>query len=226
MTDLTTRICSLSMGVLSNDDEHMTDASDESRQLERLLNQAANGVGEVSDELIACAEKRLYALSRRMLRRYSRLRRWEQTDDVYQTAALRLHRSLKEVRPETVGEFMALAATQIRRTLIDLVRHHFGPQGQHARHQSDDGAGAFAVQSTSNRSADEPETLEQWLRFHQAVELLPVSERQIFEPVWYGNLTQQQVADLYGISASTVKRRMRSVRLRLGELLEDEALHQ
>lgn len=205
----------------------MTDASDDSRQLERLLLQAADGIEGVADELISCAEGRLYALARRMLRSYPRLRRWEQTDDIFQAAALRLHRSLQEVRPETVGEFMGLAATQIRRTLIDLVRHHFGPEGKHARHQSDaDGIALRAhpnEQDVSQRSADEPETLEQWLRFHESVGLLPDDEREVFEAIWYGNLSQQQVSDLQGISISTVKRRMRSVRIRLATVLENDS---
>ncbi|MHC4880248.1 MAG: sigma-70 family RNA polymerase sigma factor [Planctomycetota bacterium] len=203
----------------------MTEVPDESRQLERLLLQAADGVNGVSDELISCAEHRLYALARRMLKGYPRLRRWEQTDDVFQTAALRLHRSLENVQPETVGEFMGLAATQVRRTLIDLVRHHFGPEGKHAQHQSDaDGIAIIAQlddQSARRQSASEPETLEQWLRFHESVELLPEDERQVFEAIWYSNLSQQQVGDLLGISISTVKRRMRSVRIRLATVLED-----
>ncbi len=202
----------------------MTDATDESRELQQLLVRAANGIDGVADELIASAEKRLYELARRMLRSYPRLRRWEQTDDVFQTAALRLHRSLKEVHPETVGEFMGLASTQIRRTLIDLVRHHFGPEGRHARHQSDADGIAFVGQpanSDAEKSADEPETLEQWLRFHESVELLPEDERVVFEAIWYGNLTQQQVSDLLGISLSTVKRRMRAVRIQLATVLEN-----
>jgi RNA polymerase sigma factor (sigma-70 family) len=197
---------------------------------EKLLLAGAEGIEGVYDDLLGCAVERLYALSRRMLRSYPRLRCWEQTDDIFQTAALRLHQSLEEVQPESPAQFMGLAATQIRRTLIDLVRYHFGPEGKHSRHHSD----AFDVHTDQPpeplahrvAKADEPETLEQWLRFHQGVELLPADERQVFEAVWYGNLTQQQVAELYKLSVSTVKRRMRSVRLRLGELLEEEALDQ
>lgn len=195
---------------------------------ENLLRAGADGIDAVYDDLLGYAGDRLHALSRRMLRSYPRLRRWEQTDDIFQTAALRLHQSLAEVRPESPAQFMGLAATQIRRTLIDLVRYHFGPEGKHSRHQSDahnpNNMESAGLVQRRTAMTDEPETLEQWLRFHKGVESLPLEERQVFEAIWYGNLTQQQVSDLYKLSVSTVKRRMRSVRLRLGELLEEEML--
>lgn len=203
----------------------MSQPREKTEDLQRLLDVGAKGVDQVYDELLECASARLYSLTRRMLRGYPRLRRWEQTDDVFQTAAIRLHRSLTEVRPESTAQFMALAATQVRRTLIDLVRHHFGPEGKHAKHQSDvaepipnnEMPGHLAQQASA---AEEPETLENWLRFHESVESLAVEERCVFELIWYSNLTQQQVADLLDISPSTVKRRLRTVRIQLGALLE------
>lgn len=201
----------------------MNDESQQSYEIERLLQEGVDGVEGGYEELLERAAERLYTLTRRMFRSYPRLRRWEQTDDVFQTAALRLHKSLTDVQPESTGQFMGLAATQIRRTLIDLVRHHFGPEGRHARHHSDaadvemaDDGGTLQRQPAS---AEEPESLESWLKFHESVESLPIEERMVFELIWYGNLTQQQVSELHEISISTVKRRMRSVRIRLGEAL-------
>lgn len=91
-----------------------------STQLQVLLDRAADGSGAAYDELIALASQRLLKLTRKMLRNYPQLRRWEQTDDVFQNAVLRLHRSLADVQPQSVRDFFGLAATQIRRTLIDL----------------------------------------------------------------------------------------------------------
>ncbi len=212
----------------SSNGMHMSPQAGQAEAFARLLQMGMQGIDEVYDELLELAGERLYELSRRMLRSYPRLRRWEETDDIFQTAALRLHRSLADVRPESPAQFMGLATTQIRRTLIDLVRYHFGPEGKHSRHHSDvvgrdDDNNAPPLHQRATL-ADEPETLEQWLRFHQGVELLPVEERQVFEAIWYGNLTQQEVSELYELSVSTVKRRMRAVRLRLGELLEEEIL--
>jgi hypothetical protein len=100
-----------------------------------------------------------------MLRNYPRLRRWEQTDDVFQTAALSLFRSLTKVKPKTTREFFGLAVTKFRHTLIDRARHHFGPHGQAAHHLSnqqldrvihDKQAGEAIVDTAPHR----PETLD------------------------------------------------------------------
>ena len=72
-----------------------------------------------------------------MLREYSKVKRWEQTDDVLQNAMLRLHRSLVEVKPESPRQFYGLAATQIRRELIDLARHHYSEKGIGENHETD-----------------------------------------------------------------------------------------
>ena len=143
-----------------------------------LLDRHRAGDASARDGLIALAQGRFVALARAMLRRYPHVRRWEQTDDLLQAALVRLHRSLAEVRPETVRHFDNLAATQIRRELIDLARSYYGPEGLGANHHTDgtDPGGRLAqVGDGSGR----PESLEEWVAFHEAVERLPVEEREV-----------------------------------------------
>src|SRR5947209_10047933 len=102
-----------------------------------LLDRLRAGDGSARDGLITLAQGRFVALARVMLRRYPHVRRWEQTDDLLQAALMRLHRSLAEVRPEGVAHFDNLAATQIRRELIDLARSYHGPEGVGANHHTD-----------------------------------------------------------------------------------------
>ena len=60
-----------------------------------------------------------------MLRQdFPRLKNWEETDDVLQNAALRLDRALGVVPVASAAEFFRLAATVIRRELLDLARHY------------------------------------------------------------------------------------------------------
>jgi len=201
--------------------------SDESTvQLQRLLDRAAGGDERAYEELIARASERLHKLVRKMLRNNPRLRRWEETDDVFQLAALRLHRSLLEVRPDSPRSFFGLAATQIRRTIIDLARHHFGPEGEAARHHTE--ARRIAADDQGGRLQDvddrrgAPDSASAWTEFHEAVEALPVEEREVLDLVWYGGLTQREAAGLLGISEPTVKRRWRAARLRLHAALGGE----
>ena len=110
---------------------------DQTDEADELLGRHRAGDPSARDGLIRLAQSRFTTLARAMLRRYPHLRRWEQTDDLLNAALIRLHRSLAEVRPETVRHFDNLAATQIRRELIDLARSYYGPEGLGANHHTD-----------------------------------------------------------------------------------------
>ncbi len=201
----------------------MSEPEGNTSQLQTLLDRASNGDDSAYGDLIARAADRLLRLTRKMLRNYPHLRRWEQTDDVFQRAALRLFRSLGEVQPASPREFFGLAATQIRRTLIDLARHHFGPQGQAAHHHSDRGIGSGDGQNEPVRNAaapdGRPETLADWADFHAAVDALPEDEKETFSLVWYGGLTQRDASKLLGVAERTVLRRLHRARTLLARQL-------
>ena len=202
----------------------MVDGTGNTAQLQNLLDLAAQGKDAAYDEVINLSAERLQRLTGTMLGSYPHLRRWEDTSDVFQTAAMRLHQSLSEVKPDSVRSFFGLAATQIRRTLIDLARHHFGPQGQAARHHSDAGVdhGGGIVENEPTRT-ERPETLASWADFHEAVERLAGPHREAFELVWYGGISQQEIASMLGISVPTVKRRLRAARLELVKSLDGQS---
>src|SRR4051794_39248821 len=88
--------------------------------IEGWLAEMRAGNDRARKELLACACDRLTHLTRKMLRNFGRVRRWEETDDVVQNALLRLYRTLAEVRPANAVEFYRLAALNIRRELLDL----------------------------------------------------------------------------------------------------------
>ena len=137
---------------------------------------------------------------------------------------MRLHRSLHEVKPESVRAFFGLATTQIRRTLIDLARHHFGPQGQAARHHSD-AAEPHSVCAIERGEAvpSKPETLEAWAQFHAAIEDLDGPEREVFSLIWYGGLPQKEIAGMLNLSVPTVQRRWYRAQVQLYETLKGQS---
>lgn len=181
----------------------------DTQELQALLDEGGDAA---YDQLLSLASVRLQNLTRRMLRDFPRLRRWEQTDDVFQTAAIKLHKSLAQVRPQSLRQFFGLAATQIRRTLIDLARHHYGPQGQAANHAS-------GINNDRGSSADGPESLAAWAEFHEHVEQLPNDEREVFQLVWYSGTTQREAAELIGVSERTILRRYHRAVLSLRKFL-------
>lgn len=196
-----------------------TSAETEAR-LQPLVEQAIRGDRTARDQLIHHACDRLLVLTRRMLRCHPGVSRWEQTDDVFQNAMVRLHRALETASLVDVRHFFNLATMQIRRELIDLGRRHFGPLGlgrNHATdHQLDDGPNAAIA-----RAPAEPGDLDEWTEFHEAVAMLPAEEREVVDLHFYDGLSYDEVASVLGCSARTVRRRWQDARVRLHERLSD-----
>jgi RNA polymerase sigma factor (sigma-70 family) len=194
---------------------------DQTEEANDLLERHRSGDASAREGLIRLAQLRFTALARAMLRRYPHLRRWEQTDDLLNAALARLHRSLADVRPESVRHFDNLAATQIRRELIDLARSYHGPEGLGANHHTDGTDPGIRLAQIGDASG-RPETLEAWMAFHEAVERLPVEEREAFGLLWYRGMTHAQAAEALGVATKTVQRRWASARLRLQDALAGE----
>jgi RNA polymerase sigma factor (sigma-70 family) len=182
---------------------------------------AEEGDRDACEAVIERSMDRLMFLARRMLGAYPHLRRWETSDDILQESAIRLCRSLRELKPRSVGQLFGLATVETRRALIDLARHHFGPMGEAAHHDSDviprsGGRQRFELIAAADRSS-EPQSIAEWTAFHEAVDALPHQEREVFDFIWYGGATYGEVAEILEISRRTVIRRMNRARLKLAD---------
>jgi RNA polymerase sigma-70 factor (ECF subfamily) len=187
-------------------------------QLQGLIDLALRGDSSAHESLLHHACDRLLRLTRKMFHGYPSLRRWEATDDVFQNSMLRLHRALAEVRVESVRHFFKLAAVQVRRELLDLAKHHFGPEGAGTNYHTDgqpadDGGGSL------HDRAEEPGDLLRWSEFHSQVESLPEDEGEVVNLLYYEGLTQDEAARVLDISVRTLKRRWQSAKLKLHEVL-------
>src|SRR5262249_9408482 len=144
-----------------------------------------------------------------------------------QTALMRLHRALEEVRPPSLPDYYRLAAAQVRRALIDLARHYFGPEGLGRNwHPTGEPAASTASERApayeGQESTYDPGRLADWSEFHRQVEALPEEERQAFDLLWYQEVPQAEAAALLGISPATLRRRWLSARLLLREALQGD----
>jgi RNA polymerase sigma factor (sigma-70 family) len=187
-------------------------------QLQRLIDKVLGGDEAARSALLDHACDRLLLLTRKMFHARPDLRRWEQTDDIFQDSMIRLHRALAEVKPESVRHFFNLAAVQIRRTLLDMAKHHLGPHGQGTKHHTD-GQPADDEGGVIHDRAEQPEDLEAWSAFHAQVERLPDEEKEVVGLLFYEQLTQQEAATVLGVSLRTVKRRWQSARCCLHDAL-------
>ena len=110
-------------------------AMEPAAELQAWVDRLNAGDKSARDELIRHAGARLRGLVGKMMQKYDRLERWVDIDDVLQNAVVRLLRAMDSTPVSSVQEFFSLAALQIRRELIDLCRHYFGPQGEAANHE-------------------------------------------------------------------------------------------
>lgn len=179
--------------------------------LERL----AAGDEAARDELLAVACERMTSIAHRMLSGFPTVRRWEETNDVVQNAALRLLRAVSKITPRDPRGFIGLAAIQIRRELLDLARKHAGPESYAANHETNvrriDGADRVKVDDVPAQ-AELSDRLDRWTRLHEAAEGLPDEERELFHLVWYLGLNQKDISTLLNCSVRTVKRRWDSAK--------------
>ena len=171
--------------------------------------------------LIEHSCERLRGLARKMLRQYPKVRRWEETDDVFVEAVTRLHHALESVQPESPRHFYNLAATQIRRVLIDLSRRYYGPDGLGSHHDTV-GAGTDANAIPRYERADlsgEPATLAAWKECYEQIMALPDEQREVVDLLYISRLTQEEAAAVLGVTTRTVRRRWREARYRLQKVL-------
>jgi RNA polymerase sigma factor (sigma-70 family) len=206
--------------------EYPAEASSEgtSIRVRHWLERLHAGDEKARDELIQSACGRLEWMVRKALRRFPGVHRWEDTSDVRQNAAVRLSQTLKTQVPASARDFFALAATLIRRELIDLLRHYYGPLGHGAHHDSHP-PGSHPSAELPAADAEQGPKLAQWTAFHECIDRLEPSEREVFSLRWYHGLEIKEVAHLLGVSDRTVKRYWREARIKLraeftGELLE------
>jgi len=184
-------------------------------ELHDLLGRVAARDRAARDELVRRTASNLERLTHALMAGFPAVRRWEQTDDVVQNASLRLMRALEQVSPDNTRQFFGLAAEQIRRELIDLARHYYGPHGVGRNHASRAGEAPEVAADGSD-----PDTLADWQTFHEAVASLSEADREVFNLLYYQGLSQAEAAGLLGISVPAVQQRWQRARLRLHDLIQ------
>jgi len=205
----------------------MSDYVDVEGQLEACLARANAGDDEARQQLLAIADERLLTLSRKLKRGFPRVGRWEQTEDVCQQASLKLYEALRTTNIVDARHFFRLAAKKIRETLIDLARHYQGALGVGANHatqmKSESGDSPISPLEHAGEMTQNPQHLAQWQELHNQIDSLPESLREMFDLLWYNELSQDQAAEIVGVSTRQVKRRWRDAKLALSEKMGGDA---
>jgi RNA polymerase sigma-70 factor (ECF subfamily) len=159
--------------------------------------------------------RRLHLLCATLLyRSYRRLTRPPlnlQADELLGAIAERLLKALREARPRTVRQLFARANQHMRWELNDLARRL---DNQPAAAELCQGRVPAPASSTSGLSPD-------GFRMLRAIDELPEEEREFVDLVRIQGTTQTEVAQVLGVRAVTVKRRLSGGLRLLAEQLAD-----
>jgi RNA polymerase sigma factor (sigma-70 family) len=134
-----------------------------------------------------------------------------QTDEMVSAVVERLLKAMRSVRPQNVRQFFALVNQHMRWELNDLARRL---DEQSSAVELREGLVPAPVSSDSMLSPDGRRMLE-------AIDKLPEEEREVFDLVRIQGLTQAEVAEVLGVSAKTVQRRLNRSLMLLAQELED-----
>lgn len=194
--------------------------------VQRLLDMLKSGDGDASRRLLDVSMDRLRTLSRKILADIPGVKRWEETDDLLQNASVRLWKALERSHPPTTLDYYRLAAAVIRRELIDLSRHYFGPQGiaaNQAKTWVREGESQIPAAEAAPDQTYDPQQLGRWTEFHEYVDKLPEEDRTLFDLLWYQGMTLGEAAETMGAAERTVRRRWKTARVNLYRALLDES---
>lgn len=184
-----------------------------SQEITRLLVDWSNGDQASLDKLLPLVNAELRQLAERYMRR-------ENPGHTLQTSALVNEAYLKlidqkNVRWQNRAHFFGIAAQLMRRILID-----------HARkaHYQKRGGGALKVSLDETTAVTEARTAELLAVDEALNKLTAMDERKgrIVELRFFGGLTEEETAEVMGISVPTIQREWRAAKAWLYQMLTDE----
>jgi RNA polymerase sigma-70 factor (ECF subfamily) len=193
-------------------DEERTSAA-----VQRYLDDLVGGAPAepVVRALLERAVRRLHQLCAALLyRSYQRLTQPPlnlQTEEMLSAVVERLLKALRQVRPRSVRQFFALASQHMRWELNDMARRL---DEQPAALELREGLVPAPTSSDSGVTPD-------GRRMLNAIANLPEAEREAFDLVRIQGLTQAETAEVLGVSAMTVGRRLKHGLQLLADALSD-----
>jgi DNA-directed RNA polymerase specialized sigma24 family protein len=155
------------------------------------------GEPAAADRMLRAAARRLELIARSSLRRFPTVSRWEGAEDILQGAVIRMIRTLHVVRPPNTRVFYHLAATHIRRELLDLARKYRSMVAPPTGDGSASWADKLAVGDQPDRAAEIDSDLASWEAFHEAVERLKKDWGADWSQWRYGRLNTSTLPHMF-----------------------------
>lgn len=149
-----------------------------------------------------------------LFRSYPRLARPPlnlRTDELLGGVVERLIKAMREARPGTVRQFFAIAHQHMRWELNDLARRLDGQVS----------ASALPLELAATPLTSGSPISDVARRMFDAIENLPDEEREVFSLVRIDGMSLNEAAEVVGVSAKTVQRRMARALILLSDKIGD-----
>jgi RNA polymerase sigma factor (TIGR02999 family) len=179
-----------------------------------LLQRSAEGDASAREAVWSMTHNELKALARSRLAQESGSPTWQPTELVNEVW-LKLCNLHMDLRNRT--HFLAMAATAMRRVLIDHARE---------RRREKRGSGIEAVTLSSSINAAGAALTVDILDLNRALDELAeldLRKARAIELSYFGGMTDAELAEQLGVAEATVKRDLRSARAWLSSALESSA---
>ena len=153
---------------------------------------------------------------------------WEQTDDVLQQSLVTLHRTLANIQPPTVRDFLRSGGTTHSphaRTSSDITFGHTDMAQIISATTPPIPSTSAALLETLCAQGTPHELLEEaerWERLHAEIERLNDEEREIIELLWFHELTKPKRLKLPGFPSERCNVAWVQARLRLHAAMAKE----
>ena len=191
----------------------MADKNNTTHHLDNLLTLFKKGDEKSKIQIVEFSFKRFKKLAKRMIASYPLLRSKADTDDLLQNFLIRLTKAIESIIPNSSVDFFQLASVLMRNELIDMGRKLFGKDGAKKNFEQPTDPNLL----DAKEPGDGPSGLLEWVEFHESIDKLPEEEKIVFQLIFYQEFTQDEVAELLGLSLKTVFRRWTKAKLLLSD---------
>jgi RNA polymerase sigma-70 factor (ECF subfamily) len=196
--------------------------------LQAHLERALTGDVEARQRLLEFTRDRLMRHARSFLHGgYASLEPFEQTDDVIQELYLKILQNQDRFwvnangEPvHTLAEFFGHTSAWLRDVLCNQLRKAYGRNyNRPAMLPLYGGPSHTGPRHEPSSTTFDPEKVQRWTEFHEAVARLPDELRSVFDLLWYQELSQVEAAAILGVAVPTVKLRWMKARLLVQQAL-------
>ena len=207
----------------------MSPVSDHSTTLRYWLGRHNAGDPAALNELLRFSQDRVLAHIRSRFRSFARLRPYVDSQDVLVDVQAGLARAVRAEPVNDLMHFLRLTGRLARHRMLDLVRKYFGPlgPGTHEAHRppddgSEDGA---ADRADPPDPGPPPEELALRAEVDGMIADLPPEHRDLFDLLFYAQLSRAEAAEALGVALRTLDRRWVAAREALRERYGKDLLH-